>query len=127
MWEWVSRLKPATNCLRLSIQRRRMEWESACPSAAQLSSLIMDAYGQQPMTDPELRLAFLSLTELGRLKLSSTGLIWRRVQQDTKRSANNSGLDQCPSTIDTAPAAEQLLLYAQAPREIHGAAACISG
>src|SRR5215469_10735956 len=103
----VSDLKPRTNSLKLSIQRRRMEWESGCPSAAPLSKLIMDVYGQQPMMVPELHFSFVFLTDLGTLKLASTRLIRHRVQQDTKPGPDNSGLNQYLSTMDAPSAGEQ--------------------
>src|SRR5262249_31410060 len=49
MWESALRLKPRTNFLKLSIQRRPMEWESGCRSAARSSRDIRAVSGPSRM------------------------------------------------------------------------------
>src|SRR6516225_3055936 len=63
MRESASHLKARTKSFKLSIQRKKMEWESDCLSAAPLSRFIMEVYGQQSMMGQELHFRLLSLAD----------------------------------------------------------------
>src|SRR5215469_5749523 len=83
MSEWVSRRKQATNYLRLSIRRRRMGWESVCPSAAPLLRLITAAYGRSRTTDRAQPLPFVYLAA------ARTSVDWRQPDQICPKYRNS--------------------------------------
>src|SRR5712691_1723077 len=83
MKELVSHLKPATNSLKRSIQRKMMEWESGCLSAARSSRDIMAVSGPSLMRGqvPPFRFLFLADQRASRARLRSEQLPTRRTKQ----------------------------------------------